>query len=101
MTDADLAAIYLATHITVEHDGELRSLREIDLDAGATLHVITAWNPGDERPGVHANDAADRRLHHRLVELGCVPVRTSEPRLPARPPSTRPRAKDIAVPPSE
>lgn len=75
MTDADLAAIYLATHITVEHDGELRSLREIDLDAGATLHVITAWNPGDERPGVHANDAADRRLHHRLVELGFVPVR--------------------------
>ena len=60
MTDADLAAIYLATHLTVEHDGELRALREIDLDAGATLHVITAWNPGDERPGVHASAGRSR-----------------------------------------
>jgi hypothetical protein len=24
------------------------------------LHVITAWNPGDERPGVHASAGRSR-----------------------------------------
>ncbi len=35
--------------------------------------VITAWNPGHERPGDAANAAANASLHDDLKALGCSP----------------------------
>ncbi len=69
----ELADVYLATRVTVEIDGQW-----IDAPiAGSwlgTFHVITAWNPGYERPGDDANAAANVRLHADLKALGCSPI---------------------------
>jgi hypothetical protein len=35
------------------------------------FHVITAWNPGHERPGDDANAAANAALRVDLEALGC------------------------------
>jgi hypothetical protein len=40
-----------------------------------TMHVITAWNPGDDRPTHDENDAANERLRVDLVKRGLNPVR--------------------------
>jgi hypothetical protein len=37
-------------------------------------HVITAWNPGHERPGDDANAAANAALRDDLKALGCSPI---------------------------
>ena len=53
-----------------------------------TFAIITAWNPGDERPSDDVNEAADKNLCSDLVELagvvfrmtGCSPdLRHQEP----------------------
>lgn len=61
------------------------AIYEVDLPAGTVafqvgtpaeavltlpLAVITAWNPGLERPGDSANRAANRRLQSELVRRG-------------------------------
>jgi hypothetical protein len=45
----DIAALYLVTVVTIDDDGLLRPAHEVAARLG-TLHVVTGWNPGDERP---------------------------------------------------
>lgn len=70
-----IASLYLATEIRwggpggtplTTHDPDLAVVR---------AHVITAWNPGDERPTLEANRAADGRLRDRLESAGFAPRR--------------------------
>jgi len=39
------------------------------------VHVLTAWNPGDERPSREENDDANERLLIELVSRGLNPCR--------------------------
>jgi hypothetical protein len=71
----EIAYIYLKTRVSVEKDGRLEQVVPADLPHGDVAHVITAWNPGDERPDALSNEAADARLRDHLVARGLVPVR--------------------------
>jgi hypothetical protein len=69
----DIAALYLATVVTVHDDGAWRPAHQVAARLGA-LHVITAWNPGDERPSREENDRANRALRADLVARGFAPL---------------------------
>lgn len=70
-----LVVMYLATNVTIESEGHLVPVTESALLSEGIVHVITAWNPGDDRPGEAANRAANTRLHQDLVDKGLSPVR--------------------------
>ncbi|MFM8973701.1 MAG: DUF3293 domain-containing protein [Actinomycetota bacterium] len=71
----DLAALYLATVVTIEEAGRLVPAAESALVRSGPVHVITAWNPGAERPSLADNRAADARLRAGLAARGLAPVR--------------------------
>jgi hypothetical protein len=48
---------------------------ESSMARNVVLYVLTAWNPGHERPSRDQNDSANRLLYHRLVERGLQPIR--------------------------
>ena len=67
-----IAFLYLATIVTVEEDGIWEPAHEVARTRG-TLHIITAWNPGDERPSREENDRANRALRlRRAGSLGTI-----------------------------
>ena len=68
-----LADLYLATLVSVELAGRWLDARTAAQQLGP-FHVITAWNPGHERPGDDANDAANAALCADLDALGCSPI---------------------------
>ncbi len=37
---------------------------------GVQIHVITAWNPGDERPSSEINEARNKQLRLDITALG-------------------------------
>jgi hypothetical protein len=82
-TPPDIASLYLATVVTVEAAGTWRSAREVAARLG-TLHVVTAWNPGDERPAREVNDHANEALRAELARRGLAPMRAlgSDPNSP-------------------
>lgn len=70
-----LAALYLKTEVRWGGpDGPLLAPGNPELE-GVVAHVITAWNPGDERPTPEANDRADEQLRLRLESRGLGPLR--------------------------
>jgi hypothetical protein len=69
-----LADLYLATLVSVELAGRWLDARTAAQQLGP-FHVITAWNPGHERPGDDANAAANAVLREALEALGCSPIR--------------------------
>ena len=76
MATPQIADLYLKTIVTIEHDGKLIPITDSPLLSGQdAVHVITAWNPGDERPTGEQNDAANSVLAEQLVERGLQPVR--------------------------
>jgi len=70
----DIASLYLATVVTVDDHGTWRPAHEVAAKLG-TLHVITAWNPGDERPEREVNDHANEALRADLTQRGLAPLR--------------------------
>lgn len=74
VTPPDIAQIYLATVVTVEACGVWRLAHEAASELGI-LHVITAWNPGDERPSRAENERANDELRADLARRGCAPMR--------------------------
>jgi len=76
-----LADLYLATHVTVEVDGGWVSAPEAVGLIGQPLHVITAWNPGDDRPADAQNEAANSLLLSDLevLETRVLPALGSDP----------------------
>ena len=65
-----LAELYVATHVTVEINGGWVSAPVAVRLIGQPLHVITAWNPGDDRPTDAQNEAANSLLLSDLEILG-------------------------------
>lgn len=71
-----IAALYLKTIVSIEDEGSMTPVAEsVVLDDIATMHVITAWNPGDERPTPSENHAANRALFEELATRGIMPIR--------------------------
>jgi hypothetical protein len=73
-TPPDIATLYLATIVTIDDHGLWRPAHEVTAKLG-TLHVLTAWNPGDERPEREVNDSANEALRADLAQRGLAPMR--------------------------
>ena len=73
--------LYLSTHVTVEVNGIWVSAPEAVGLIGQSLHVVTAWNPGDDRPTDAENEAANSLLRSDLEILGTrvLPALGSDP----------------------
>ncbi len=63
----ELAALYLATAVAVIVDAESLPAADAATRLGSPLHVITAWNPGDERPEQRVNREVNERLRADLL----------------------------------
>lgn len=61
---------YLPTHVTVCVDGVWLSSFDFCASRGVQIHVITAWNPGDERPGDEINEARNEQLRVDISARG-------------------------------
>jgi hypothetical protein len=70
----DIASLHLATIVTIDDDGTWRPAHEVAARLG-TLHVVTAWNPGDARPEREVNDSANEALRTDLAQRGLAPMR--------------------------
>jgi hypothetical protein len=76
--------IHRLRHVVFAHDhGACRPAHEVAARLG-TLHVITAWNPGDERPSREENDRANEALRADITRRGLAPMRApgSDPNSP-------------------
>jgi hypothetical protein len=70
---SEVAHLYLATIVTIHDEGSWHPAHQVAARLG-TLHVITAWNPGDERPSREENDRANRALRADLEARGLAPL---------------------------
>ena len=61
---------YLPTVVTVCVDEIWMSGFSFCASRGVRIHVITAWNPGDERPSSEVNDAQNKQLHADISAMG-------------------------------
>lgn len=68
-----LADLYLATVVRAKVDGVWTPAQHAAAKLG-TVHVLTAWNPGRDRPSRAANDAANEALRQLLESEGCQPL---------------------------
>ena len=75
MQPPPIAAPYLKTEVLVDEDGELVPIQRSRLLASGSVHAVTAWNPGDQRPTDQVNRAANQALFEQLVTRGLEPVR--------------------------
>jgi len=75
MQPPPIAALYLKTEVLIDEDGQLVPIQRSQLLASGPVHVITAWNPGDQRPTDQTNRAANQELFEQLVTCGLEPVR--------------------------
>ena len=62
------AWVYLATQITITVDGKHLTAAQAVERLGAPLHLVTAWNPGGERPSAQTNAANNLLLRQTLDE---------------------------------
>ena len=61
---------YLPTNVSVLFDNQWISGREFCAKHKVRIHVITAWNPGDERPGPEINESQNEKLRSDITKLG-------------------------------
>jgi hypothetical protein len=75
---------YLPTLVTVRADGVWLSGFEFCIRHHVQIHVITAWNPGDERPSDAINDSQNEQLRLDISALGfeCFEALGSDPDSP-------------------
>lgn len=65
---------YLPTEVTVLEGGAWLPAFEFCLERSVIAHVITAWNPGDDRPTLQQNDEQSQRLSDDIRALGFEPI---------------------------
>lgn len=70
-----LAALYVQTLVSIEDDAGTLAPVTPSREEDEPIHVLTAWNPGEERPTPEENTSADSRLHSELVRRGLLPKR--------------------------
>ncbi len=62
------AWVYLATRITITVDGEHLSASQAVDRLGSPLYLVTAWDPGGERPTLKVNTQNNLLLQETLLE---------------------------------
>jgi hypothetical protein len=70
VSQRDLPQLYLKTVVSIEEDGSLVPASNARCVAQGVVHVLTAWNPGHERPSREENDAANEELRIELESRG-------------------------------
>lgn len=77
----EIASLYLATEVTVQENGMWMSAFDYCLKNDALIHVLTAWNPGDDRFDAAQNAERNQQLMTDLQALNChvLPARGSDP----------------------
>ena len=72
---------YLPTLVTVCDDGIWMSGFDFCASRGVQIHVITAWNPGDQRPSSEVNDTQNNQLLADIsaMELEALEAHGSDP----------------------
>ena len=75
MSERDLPQLYLKTVVSIEEDGSLVPASNARCVAQGLVHVLSAWNSGDERPSREENDDANEKLRIELVSRGLNPCR--------------------------
>lgn len=73
----DLSALlqtYLETNVVVQLDTDWFPAQEVVRGMGTDLHVITAWNPGSERPSAAVNRSANDALRSQIELAGLTPI---------------------------
>lgn len=77
----EIASLYLATEVLIQENGSWISAFEFCVKNEAEIHVITAWNPGDERFDHAQNAERNQQLLTDLRALNCqvLPARGSDP----------------------
>lgn len=71
----ELSGLYVQTLVSVEDETGALVPVEKSSWTKALIHILTAWNPGEERPTREENDAANDLLHRDLVRRGLLPRR--------------------------
>jgi hypothetical protein len=71
---AESENLYLATDVKVQVDEDWVNAFDYCGLHSTEICVITAWNPGDERPPDEVNDAQNELLRQDLVALGLDPI---------------------------
>lgn len=61
---------YLPTDVTVNEDGNWMAGFEFCAKQHVVIHVITAWNPGDERPSMAVNELRNHELRQDISAFG-------------------------------
>jgi hypothetical protein len=75
MSQRQLQKLYLKTVVSIEEDGLLVPASNARCVAQGVVHVLTAWNPGDERLSREENDAANEELRIEIMSRGLNPCR--------------------------
>ena len=65
----ELAQTYLRTELTADNRGKFVPLMAHAFISPRTVHVITAWNPGADRPPQAVNESANDRLREEIAEF--------------------------------
>ena len=61
---------YLPTNVSVCFNGSWITASDFCAGQNVQIHVITAWNPGSERPEMNENDVQNGKLQDELHALG-------------------------------
>jgi hypothetical protein len=70
-----LDQLYLRSVVLIDDGDGLVSAADSRLVAAETVFVITAWNPGEQRPSREENETANEQLRRALVGRGLEPCR--------------------------
>ncbi len=71
-----LDQLYLSTHVTVRANGVWMSGFDFCASNKVQIHVITAWNPGDERLSGKVNEFRSEQLREDISARGLEPLET-------------------------
>lgn len=76
----EMASLYLATEVTIQENGIWMSAFEFCVKNDFAIHVITAWNPGDDRFDSVQNEERNQQLRAEIRALKCkvFPARGSD-----------------------
>jgi hypothetical protein len=69
------AALYLKTDVEIWEFGSWIPFKVSTLATKGLVHVVTAWNPGSERPSLETNSALNENLRLRLCKDGQIPIK--------------------------
>ena len=70
----EIATLYLGTEVNVRHSDVWMTAFDYCSNHSTELCVITAWNPGDERPSNDTNELQNELLYQDLQTLGFSPI---------------------------